>query len=288
MLPPCAEYSRQIQEPLIGTISQAHAYFLLEYTAPFGNKALPESTIDPAVFQHLAQIPHSNCVLMRQPHRPADTDGKLTFFAVNVLTATCYELLLDDYADILVLDIRQLLDGNLVAPRQNALYAICTNGKRDECCSRYGVAFYNALQALVGDDVWQCSHIGGHRFAATGIVFPQGVCYGYLDATDAPDLVTHVQNNAIWLDKLRGHIVYTEAVQTADYFLRRQHALTDISAVKLQRVETRDEQTHVMFGANDTSYRVVVKNGALLEVLAGTSDTQLKQTHPFELVGISA
>jgi hypothetical protein len=286
MLPPCAEYSRQIQEPLIGTISQAHAYFLLEYTAPFGNKALPESTIAPEVFQHLAQIPHSNCVLIRQPNRPADTDGKLTFFAVNVLTATCYEIALNDYAELLALDIAQLLAGKIVAPRPNPLYAICTNGKRDECCSRYGVAFYNALQALVGDDVWQCSHIGGHRFAATGIVFPQGVCYGYLDATDGPDLVTYVRNGQLWLEKLRGHIVHTESVQAADYFLRRRLSLMDISAVKLQQVETRDEQTHVTFEANSASYGVVVKNGALLEVLGSTGDTQLKQTHPFEVVEI--
>ena len=283
-LPPCADYSRQLHEPLYGIISQADAYFMLEYPAPFGQKALPESTLNPAIFQHLASVPRSNCVLIRQPLASTDTDGKITFFAANTQTHKLYELSLESADDLFNIDIAALLAGDVIAPRTEPLLLICANGKRDICCSTYGVAFYNAIKPMLGENVWQCSHIGGHRFAATGITFPMAVAYGYLDPEHAPMLVDHISNGTVWLDKLRGDLRYSEVLQAADYFLRQQlneirhDALTLITTVQSER------DWQVAFEHNGELVYITVEEGELLEVLAGTGDTFFKQTHPYRFI----
>lgn len=66
---------------------------------------------------------------------------------------------------------------------------ICTHGRRDRCCGSIGTAL--AMELAAGPEIlsasgmpvrlWRTSHTGGHRFAATGLVFPEGTCWGYLD-----------------------------------------------------------------------------------------------------------
>ena len=38
-------------------------------------------------------------------------------------------------------------------------------------------------------ETWECSHLGGDRFAATMILFPHGLNYGRVDHADAPHIV---------------------------------------------------------------------------------------------------
>lgn len=63
---------------------------------------------------------------------------------------------------------------------------VCTHGTRDVCCGSLGTALVLALSqdpARFGSTVrlWRTSHTGGHRFAPTAIVLPQGTVWAYLD-----------------------------------------------------------------------------------------------------------
>ena len=64
---------------------------------------------------------------------------------------------------------------------------VCTHGKRDTCCGAQGTALFLELSAdptRFGGTVrlWRTSHTGGHRFAPTAIVLPQGTVWAFLDA----------------------------------------------------------------------------------------------------------
>src|SRR5579884_3996507 len=63
---------------------------------------------------------------------------------------------------------------------------VCGHGRRDRCCGALGVSLEEGLAApgALPADVraWRTSHTGGHRFAPTAIVLPEGTCWGYLDA----------------------------------------------------------------------------------------------------------
>ena len=46
------------------------------------------------------------------------------------------------------------------------LYLVCTHGKRNVCCARLGGPLAQALAARHPGQVWETTHVGGHRFAA--------------------------------------------------------------------------------------------------------------------------
>jgi hypothetical protein len=72
---------------------------------------------------------------------------------------------------------------------------VCTHGQRDVCCGSMGTSL--ALELLAdqvgfgnGARLWRTSHTGGHRFAPTAIVLPQGTVWAYLDAATLRRIVT--------------------------------------------------------------------------------------------------
>jgi hypothetical protein len=59
---------------------------------------------------------------------------------------------------------------------------VCTHGKRDACCGTLGTRLAMALPGLgTGVHVWRTSHTGGHRFAPTALLLPEGTAWAYLD-----------------------------------------------------------------------------------------------------------
>jgi hypothetical protein len=71
---------------------------------------------------------------------------------------------------------------------------VCTHGTRDSCCGRRGASLAASLAAgfRAGENLWRTSHMGGHRFAPTFMVLPQGTVWGFADV----DLVTRVVDQA--------------------------------------------------------------------------------------------
>jgi hypothetical protein len=64
---------------------------------------------------------------------------------------------------------------------------VCSHGRRDRCCGSLGTSLAQELMAdprPLGERVrvWRTSHTGGHRFAATAIVLPQGSAWAFCDA----------------------------------------------------------------------------------------------------------
>lgn len=64
---------------------------------------------------------------------------------------------------------------------------ICTHGRRDACCGRQGTTLVMQTAtdpdiAAAGYRVARTSHTGGHRFAPTAIVLPEGTMWAFLDA----------------------------------------------------------------------------------------------------------
>ena len=66
------------------------------------------------------------------------------------------------------------------------IYAVCAHGTHDACCAIRGRPVAAALDQLRPGRVWECSHVGGDRFAANVLVLPSGVLYGRVVASDRP------------------------------------------------------------------------------------------------------
>jgi hypothetical protein len=59
----------------------------------------------------------------------------------------------------------------------------------------------------------ECSHLGGDRFAATGIAFPSGGMYGHLDQIDLADLAAAEAEGRILHDNYRGRVFESSLTQ---------------------------------------------------------------------------
>jgi hypothetical protein len=62
---------------------------------------------------------------------------------------------------------------------------VCGHGRRDVCCGALGTAVSQELeQGVLGPGVrcWRTSHTGGHRFAPTALVFPEGTVWAFVDS----------------------------------------------------------------------------------------------------------
>jgi hypothetical protein len=110
---------------------------------------------------------------------------------------------------------------------------VCTNGKRDACCAKYGLETYNALTADAPFEVWQSTHITGHRYAATGIAFPAGVYYGRMNGASAA-IREAVGAGRIALPYYRGRAHHSRPAQIADALLRDALKLYTVDALRVE------------------------------------------------------
>ena len=74
--------------------------------------------------------------------------------------------------------------------------------------------------------MWECSHIGGDRFAANLVILPEGLYFGRCDTAAAEQVIEDYQRGAIHLDNYRGRSVLGFYEQAAEYFVRRELGLT--------------------------------------------------------------
>jgi hypothetical protein len=283
------EVSRALQEPLYGTArGDTDIYFLIEYNGGYSAEAWRDAEIPQAVKQRLISYPSSHALLIRQPLREAEEDGQLTLFIACSARQkpVMYRIQLGKYEDVLSLDFDAIIRGEVVDPIDDQFYMVCTNGRKDVCCSRYGIALYTALVEVVGENVWQVSHIGGHRFAGTMYCFPHALCYGYLDAPDAPEIVRSYEAGEVMLNKYRGRSIYAEPVQAAEYFLRRQLNLLAIDGLVFSHLLQDGEHWTAFFDVAGVAYQVQVERGEALMVLKTTGDAEYSPIRPFRLKAV--
>ena len=66
-------------------------------------------------------------------------------------------------------------------PGPPSLHLVCTNGRHDPCCADFGRPVMRALTDAGAPDAWECSHVGGDRFAANIVCLPEGIYYGRVE-----------------------------------------------------------------------------------------------------------
>ena len=80
---------------------------------------------------------------------------------------------------------------------------VCTHGRRDVCCGSLGTGL--ALDAGdAGIVVKRTSHTGGHRFAPTAYVLPEGTSWAFLDLVSLARITTRSGDAADVLGRYRG------------------------------------------------------------------------------------
>jgi hypothetical protein len=159
----------------------------------------------------------------------------------------------------------ELPDDGAVAPawtrHRDSVVLVCTNGKHDACCATFGRPVVRALRASEhADSVWECSHIGGDRFAGNIVMLPDGLYFGRCTAESGRTVVDEYRAGRIDLDHYRGRSTLGYTHQAAEYFTRRELNLTEIDAVAtVRRVGDAADRRFVVSLADSTVATVAVR-----------------------------
>ena len=135
------------------------------------------------------------------------------------------------------------LDGSAGTATTAPIFLVCTHGRHDACCAIRGRPVAAALHAIRPAETWECSHVGGDRFAANLVVLPHGLVYGHVTAATAVDVVAAHEGGLVVPGLLRGRSCFPGPVQAAQHFARLQLREYGISALAPQAVTTLSDST---------------------------------------------
>lgn len=171
------------------------------------------------------------------------------------------EFSLTDYEQLLALDLQQILSDGAhpdATVREGEVFLVCTHGKRDQCCAKHGTAIYRAMAQILPDDVFQTSHLGGHRFAATMMTFPHGVQYGRLTPPEVPHLIeAHNVGEIYDLGRMRGRSCLSVPAQVAEHYMRIEVGAYELG--NLRNVEVEEQTLDRSDPENDGVRRFLVR-----------------------------
>jgi len=187
----CSDSARDRGDDLTATAAPARRQLLVEVPGPWGRTALTESRLDHYVAGRLAEAAgHAGVrvLLVRRPGR-ASSDGEAPRAWALVDTRPGREAVTwgtwDDPHALMDVDLR----GPVAPSGPQRVALVCTHARHDVCCALRGRPVAAALAAGTDWDVWECSHLGGDRFAANVLLLPSGELFGRLGPEAAVDVV---------------------------------------------------------------------------------------------------
>jgi hypothetical protein len=250
----CAALARALDEPLPGTASVAARWVCIEHRGTWPHEISQHRDDSVRDFIARARSTDWRPVLVRRPGRRPSEGPTRIFFTDTAPPAPRTTVLSivdpDDLASITFPTADEPLPGETVA---DPMLLVCTHGRKDRCCAVDGRALARAIAATGESDVWESTHLGGHRFAPTALVLPTGYLYGRLDAAAAIAAYKAAAVGEVEPELCRGRSTWTQPGQVAELAVRAE---TGLRGAEVLRVEpSADDVTapvqHVTVTATD-------------------------------------
>ncbi len=217
----CSAAAIDRADPLVGSAPQHRGWLMLEHPGPWPVDAVAGSGITPGVLDAVTRACSRAGVrplLVRRPGRRTRDLGRRWILAR--LDGSVVDGLWERDEDLVA--AVAALDGTAGdAPDPGSpsnalpLLLVCAHGVHDTCCAVRGRPVAAALARHWPDQVWECSHIGGDRFAPNVVVLPDGFYYGRLDPDTAVTVIGAHLAGVVDTVHLRGLAAYAPPVQTA-------------------------------------------------------------------------
>jgi hypothetical protein len=249
----CAAAARERGEPCYATASSVQRWLLVEQPGPWGADAVLESRIERDVAVALkarAKRLGARLLLIRRFGR-YDPEGHTVLVASSRTHAVWMERFhVPDVAAVLDLDLDPLARHASVSgePVEEPAFLVCTNGRHDACCAEYGRPLARTMSAVMPEQVWECSHVGGDRFAANLVCLPHGVYYGNVPPSEGVRIARGHMRGRVALNRYRGRSSLSFTVQAAEHLARVELGLDELDAlVHRATVEQPDGALRISF-----------------------------------------
>ena len=249
----CSALANELDEPMMGSVDHRVRWLLVEDRSAWGEKAVRD--VLGAELEAAAKERGMRLLLVRRREGdPAGDAVRRTAFLVDTGTGEMATRSVRDPSELW-----PLLDATLAefgSPIVEPLVLVCTNGRRDACCALRGRALVAALAGQHAERTWECTHLGGHRFAGNLVCLPDGIVYGRVGAADGPRLVDAYLERRLDPAFLRGRSAWPAPAQVAELALRAAQGLDAIDAVALDSVAIDGDRATVELRAEGGLHRV--------------------------------
>jgi len=263
----CSFASELRGDPLTGTAAPALGFLLIEQPGPWGRLALTDSRLDPRVGRQVsarAVAAGLRALLIRRPGRHGPVPRR-RFAVVDARPGHEATRWGDFVSDNELLDIP--LDGGGAAPTYEPIYLVCTHGRHDTCCAMRGRPVAAALAAARPEQTWECSHVGGDRFAANLVVLPHGLYYGRVDEGTVVEVAEAHERGDVVPRLLRGRARWLPAAQAAQQHARERHG----DSLESRRIGAYEPAGTIPLGDGRWQVRLRHDGGYLFVTVAATA-----------------
>lgn len=247
----CSAQAEELGEPMIGSVDVRRRWLLVEDRSHWGEKAVRD--VLGSAFEDGAKARGLRPLLIRHREGPPEADALRRAFLIDTVTR---EIAIRTIGDPVELVLDELADAPIASfgdPASEPIFLVCTNGRRDACCALRGRALLAALDVENRPAAWECTHLGGHRFAANLVCLPDGIVYGRVLPADGPRLAAAYRTGRLDPEFLRGRSAWPAPAQVAEGELRRELGLAGVGDISLRSVEGGDEAAIVDLATVDGS-----------------------------------
>jgi hypothetical protein len=189
----CSEWARENEVDPIGTAGIYEGYLLIEWPLPW-----PRDFAETDALQPILRLLDGSGVRLQ---------GLVPKRKVGERRIICFRKPADPFVGFVRVEqrynpadpasfvptVEAVLDASITTDDATSRHVpskevlICSHGKRDRCCGSLGttLALQFGKDIWHNDgaiDIWRTSHTGGHRFAPTAIVLPEGTVWGFLSS----------------------------------------------------------------------------------------------------------
>ena len=287
---PCSDQSLARNDPMYGTASAGLSWALLELSGAWGHSAFLHSAaiIDPVLGRAIARRFEAAgmriAAIRRHGRRSATLRWRWFIAHSGIGSEALYRGEVSDPREYLDL----ALDGTDGELSTDPLVAVCAHGKHDQCCAVRGRSAAAAIAAQYPELTWECSHLGGDRFAATMLVLPEGLSYGRVDSTDSAELVRLYLDGRLDNRFLRGRTSFPHAVQAAQYFAREASGNDRIDALSPLDVQRSEHRIHVVLSGESGPEEVVLAEELSEPLLSTCHAVAAGRVRTFVLVSMTS
>lgn len=222
----CADQARDRGDPALGTAPYAQSWLLLEHPGPWPREALAGAGLSGSTLRRLGSLVRdasARILLIRRPGRQAAAPTR-AWAAVGPAGQVSWGRWREDGEVLAAAEIVRSFDSDAGPVGSPApILLVCAHGQHDTCCAVRGRPVTAALARRWPTETWECSHVGGDRFAANLVVLPDGAYYGYLDPSTAEATVAAHLAGRLDVTFLRGLARYPPPSQVAIAAVHRRH-----------------------------------------------------------------
>ncbi len=266
----CAIASRERGEPLFATASQVRAWLLVEVHGAWGRDAVTDSELGPHAPRVWRAAMKSRGIRVITIRRDLDhtfphlTPGVRLVHVVpgrpGETPARAHRVIVDDLHHVVAATESIVTghgpDGSWEVD-EDPYVLVCTNGRHDACCATAGRPLVRHLRASQwAPYVWECSHIGGDRFAGNLLLLPESLYFGRCSPEAGEQVLSAFAEGRLHLEHFRGRSTLTLVEQAAEHFARAELGLDGLEDVKAVRTLGQGQVELDLAGASPVTVHV--------------------------------